>query len=74
MHGHDTDLVARNLHVALHLGVGRAQPRHEALQRGRRLAFIAEREFEKLVERVIGLMAEPFQDALPAAVAAEQPA
>ena len=73
VHGHDADFVARDFHVALHFEVGGAQPRHEALQRGRRLALIAQREFEKFVERVIGLVAEPPQDALPAAVAAEQP-
>ena len=60
MHGHDADFVARDFHVALHLGIGRAQPRHETLQRGRRLALVGQREFEKLVERVGRLMAEPF--------------
>ena len=73
MHGHDADFVARDLHVALDLGVGGAQPRHEALQRGRRLALIGQRQFEKFVERVVGLMPEPLQDARAAAVAAEQP-
>ena len=73
MHRHDADFVARDFHVALDLGVGGAQPRHEALQRGRRLPLIAERQLEKLVERVIGFMAEPLQDPRAAAVAAEQP-
>ena len=73
MHGHDADFVAGNFHVALHFGIGRAQPRHEALQRGGRLALIAQRQLEKFVERIGGLMPEPFQDAQAAAVAAEQP-
>ena len=73
VHGHDANLVARNLHVALDFKVGRAQPGHEALQRGRRLALIAQREFEEFVERVVGLLPEPPQDAFPAAIAAEQP-
>ena len=37
VHGHHPHLVARHLHVALHLGCGGAQPGDEALQR-RRLA------------------------------------
>ena len=73
MHGHDADFVARDFHVALHFGVGGAQPRHEPLQRGRRLALIVEREFQKFVERVVGLMPEPPQDPRAAAIAAEQP-
>ena len=73
VHRHDADFVARDFHVALHFGVGGAQPRHKALQRGRRLALIAQGEFEKFVERVVGFMAEPLQDPLAAAVAAEQP-
>ena len=73
VHGHDADFVARDFHVALHFGVGGAQPRHKALQRGRRLALIAQRQFEKFVERVVGFMAEPPQDPRAAAVAAEQP-
>ena len=73
MHGHDADFVARDFHVALHLGVGGAQPRHETLQRGRRLSLIAQRQFEKFVQRVVGFMPEPPQDSRAAAVAAEQP-
>ena len=73
MHGHDADFVARDFHVALHLGVGGAQPRHKTLQRGRRLSLVTQRQFEKFVQRVVGLMPEPPQDSRPAAVAAEQP-
>ncbi len=73
MHGHDADFIAGNFHVALPLKVGRAQPRHKTLQRGGRFALIAQRKLEKFVERVVGFMAEPPKDSLPAAVAAEQP-
>ena len=73
MHRHDADLVARNFHVALHFEIGRAQPRHKALQRGRRLAFVVQRQFQKLIERVVRLVSEPPQDSRAAAVAAEQP-
>src|SRR3979409_861635 len=73
MHGHDTDFIAGDFHVPLHLKVGRAQPCQKSLQRGGRLALIAECQFEKFVERVIGFMAKPLQDTLAAAVAAEQP-
>ena len=73
MHGHDADFVARDFHVALHLEIGGAQPGHKTLQRGRRLALIGKRQFQKLIERVIGFMAEPLQDARASAVAAEQP-
>src|SRR5204863_4792833 len=45
----------------------------KALQRSRRLSFVVQGEFEKLVQRVIGFMAEPPQDARPAAVGTEQP-
>src|SRR6202165_2296747 len=37
------------------------------------LALIPHRKFEKFAERVIGFMAKPLQDFLPATVAAEQP-
>src|SRR5262249_44721098 len=60
-------------HVALDLGVGRTQPGHEALQRAGGLALIIKRELEELVERVIGLMPEPSENALPPAVTPEQP-
>ena len=39
VHRHHPDFVARDFHVALHLGVGGAQPGHEALQRCRCLAL-----------------------------------
>jgi hypothetical protein len=73
MHRHDADLVARDFHVALYLGVGRAQPRHEALQRRRRLALVVQCKLQEFVERVIGLVAEPPQHALPPSVTAEHP-
>ena len=41
MHGHDADFVARDFHVALDFGIGRAQPRHETLQRCRGLALVS---------------------------------
>ena len=56
-----------------YFGVGRTQPRHEALQRSRRLAFMVQGKFEELVERIVGFMAEPPQDARPAAIAPERP-
>ena len=73
MHGHDADLVARYFHVALHLGVGGAQPGHKTLQRGRRLALVVQRQFEEFIERVVGFVPEPSQDPRAAAIAAEQP-
>ncbi len=73
MYRHDADFVARNLHVTLHFEVGRAQPRHVSLQRGGGLALIVQGKFEKFIERVVGLMAEPSQYPRPAAVTAKQP-
>src|SRR5258708_27741693 len=73
MHGYAADLVARDFHVTLRLGGGGAQLRHEALQGCGGLALVVQREFEKLVEGIVGLVPEAFQYPLPAAVAAEQP-
>ncbi len=73
MHGHHANLVARDLHVALHLGVGGAQPGQKSLQRGGRPAFIGQCEFEEFVQGVIRLVPEPAQDASTPAVAAKQP-
>ena len=73
MHSHYADFVARDFHVAFHFGVCRAQPRHETLQGGGPLAFIAQRKFEKFIERVIGLRPQPRENACAAAVAAQQP-
>ena len=67
VHRHHPHLVARHFHVALHLGLRRAQPRDEALQRRRLGALVVEREIEKFVERVVGLVAEPRQELLAAA-------
>ena len=52
---HDADLVARDLHVALHVGLRGAEPGDEALQ-GRSLStLIVERDIEKFLQGVIGL-------------------
>ena len=72
MHGHHPHLVARDFHVALHFGIGRAQPGNEALQRRRLALLVVEREVEKLVERVVRLGPEPRQNALAPAAGAEQ--
>ena len=64
MHGHHPHLVARDLHVALDLGFGGAQPGDEALQRRRLAPLVVEREVEEFVERVVRLRAEPREECL----------
>ena len=73
VHGHHAHLVALHLHVALDLGLRRAQPGDEALQRRRLRAFVVEREIEEFVERVGGLMSEPREEFAAALLGAEQP-
>ena len=63
MHGHDAHFVDAMLHIALDLGVGRRGPFHEALQRGQVLPLILQGEAEKLIYRVVGLGAEPSDEA-----------
>ena len=50
VHGHDADLVALLLHVALDLDVGRVHRVDEALQRWRRFPVEAKREVDELIE------------------------
>ena len=63
-----------HLHVALDLGLRRAQPGDEALQRRRLAAFVVEREIEEFIERVVGLVARAgARNFAPALPGAEQP-
>ena len=72
VYGHHPHLVAGDFHVALHFGIGRAQPGHEALQRRRLAPLIGQCEIEEFVERVIRLGSEPREDALSCAARSEQ--
>src|SRR5262249_53775919 len=68
---HHPHLVARDLHVALDLAGGGAQPSDEPLKRRRFTRLIIERQGEKFVEGVGGLEAEALEHAAAPAVAAE---
>src|SRR5439155_3327244 len=57
--------------VAFHVGLRRAQPGDEALQRRRLAPLVIEREIEEFVERVVGLVTEPGEEALAATFGAE---
>ncbi len=73
VHGHDADFVARDLHVAFDLGAGVAQPGDETLQRRRLAPLVVQRQIEKLVERIVGLGAEPAEETASRAAGAEKP-
>ena len=71
VHGHDAHFVARDFHVALHLGACVTEPGNETLQRRRLAPLVIQGEIEKLVERIVGLGAEPRQEAMPGAAGAK---
>ena len=71
MHGHDADLVAGDLHVALHFRARLTQPGEKTLQRWRLAAFIFKRQIEKLIERIVGFGAEAGEKAASAAARPE---
>ena len=52
MHGHDADLVAGLIHVALDLVNAGAQPGEKAQQGGRRLVVVGDGAVEELVDRI----------------------
>src|SRR5262245_46586502 len=64
MHRHHSHLVPGDLHVALHLGLCRAQPCDETLQRRCLSLLVVERELEEFVERIVRLVTEPGEEAL----------
>ena len=72
MHGHDAHLVAGDFHVAFDFGLGITQPGDKALQRRRVAPLVVEREIEELVQRIVGLDAEPAEEALSRAAGAQQ--
>ena len=72
VHRHHPHLVARHLHVALDLGLALRAARRRSPAATASRALVVEREIEELVERVVGFVAEPRQDALAPAVGAEQ--
>ena len=72
MNRHHPNLVAGQLHVALHLGLRVAQPGHEALQRWRFAALVVERKIEEFVERVGRFVTEPRKDFTAKAARAEK--
>ncbi len=71
MHGHDADLVAALVHLALDLGAGVFERRQEGLQPRQAGALLGQAEAQELVEDVAGLVAEPRDHLLAHAVAAE---
>ncbi len=72
MHGHHPHLIAPVLHVSLHLAVRFPQVGEEARQRGRLGIVVAEREVEKLIDRIGSFGAEPRQKLGAPALAIEK--
>src|SRR6185312_14922055 len=72
VHGEDTHLVAPALlEVALDLGLSSGEPMQKALQRGSMHALIGERQRQELVERILGLVAQPRESRAPATARAQ---
>ena len=63
MNGHDAHLASTLFHVALDLDLARLEPVDETGERGAMRLLIVERAVEQRVDRVIGLRAEPRDEA-----------
>ena len=71
MHGHDANLVAAFVHVALDLCPTADDPVKESLHGGRMIAFELEREIQEFVNWIVCIGTEPRQQLLASAFFAQ---